>query len=151
AVIRSNDMPKQSAGILCYRKVHGQLMVLLVHHGGPFWAKRDAGAWSIPKGGIDDGESPLDAAKREFEEETGAAVDGKFIELEPVRQTSGKIVHAWAVEADFDPAELKSLTFEMEWPPKSGKLQTFPEVDRAEWFAVAAARRKMLEGQTLLL
>ena len=144
-------MPKQSAGILCYRKTGGQVMVLLVHPGGPFWAKKDEGAWSIPKGGIDEGETPLDAAKREFEEETGATVDGHFIELDPVRQTGGKLVYAWAVEADFDPAALKSVTFSMEWPPKSGKQQTFPEIDRAEWFTIPAARRKILQGQTLLL
>jgi predicted NUDIX family NTP pyrophosphohydrolase len=144
-------MPKQSAGILCYRRVVGELMVLLVHPGGPFWAKKDAGAWSIPKGGIDDDEEPLDAARREFEEETGATVEGKFIELEPVRQTGGKIVYACAVEADFDPARFESVTFKMEWPPKSGKQQTFPEIDRAEWFTIPQARLKMLEGQTLLL
>lgn len=125
--------------------------VLLVHPGGPFWAKKDDGAWSIPKGEFADGEEPLDAAKREFEEETGIPAVGDFIALESLKQPSGKLVFAWAVRSDFDPSRLKSNTFSMEWPPKSGRQQEFPEVDKAEWFNVEAARRKILKGQAPFL
>lgn len=144
-------MPNQSAGLLLYRRTNGKLEVLLCHPGGPFWARKDDGAWSIPKGEFTAGEDPLCAAKREFCEETGQNVDGHFIELEPVKQPSGKVVFAWAIEADFDPAGLKSNTFTMEWPPKSGSRQEFPEIDRAEWFDIPTACCKLLTGQLPLL
>jgi predicted NUDIX family NTP pyrophosphohydrolase len=140
-------MAKQSAGLLIYRTAGPELEVLLVHPGGPFWAKKDEGAWSIPKGEFGDGEDPLAAAQREFAEETGGSVSGEFLALAPRRQAGGKMVHAWAVRGDFDPAALRSNTFEMEWPPRSGRTQRFPEVDRAAWFPLAAARRKILKGQ----
>jgi predicted NUDIX family NTP pyrophosphohydrolase len=141
-------MPKRSAGILMYRGKDAALELLLVHPGGPFWAKKDAGAWSIPKGEYDDGEDPLAVAKREFEEELGApAPDGAYHSLGEIAQPSRKIVTAFAVEGDFDPDALRSNQFEMEWPPKSGRKQTFPEVDRAEWFRLAEARAKILPGQ----
>jgi predicted NUDIX family NTP pyrophosphohydrolase len=119
--------------------------------GGPFWAKKDEGAWSIPKGEISDGEDPLSAARRELEEETGARPSGEFLPLDPVRQASGKVVYVWAVEGDFDPNALRSNTFSMEWPPRSGRRQEFPEVDRAEWFSIEKARRKIVKGQIPLL
>ena len=125
--------------------------VLLVHPGGPIWAKRDAGAWSIPKGEPEAGEDALTAARREFAEELGRGVDGTFIPLSPVRQPGGKVVHAWAVEADFDTSSITSNTFSMEWPPRSGRQQVFPEIDRAEWFPLDVARQKILAGQTPLL
>jgi predicted NUDIX family NTP pyrophosphohydrolase len=125
--------------------------VLLVHPGGPIWAKRDAGAWSIPKGEPEAGEDALTAARREFAEELGRGVDGTFIPLSPVRQPGGKVVHAWAVEADFDTSSIASNTFSMEWPPRSGRQQVFPEIDRAEWFPLDVARQKLLAGQTPLL
>ncbi|HEY0372287.1 MAG TPA: NUDIX domain-containing protein [Thermoanaerobaculia bacterium] len=145
-------MPKKiSAGILLYRRRNDALEVFLVHPGGPFWAKKDLGAWTIPKGELADGEDPLDAAKREFAEETGFPIDGEFRALTPLRQPSGKIIHAWAVEGDCDPAELRSNTFEMEWPPKSGKRAAFPEVDRAEWFSLDEARQRIIAGQAPFL
>jgi predicted NUDIX family NTP pyrophosphohydrolase len=125
--------------------------VLLVHPGGPLWAHKDEASWSIPKGEIADGEDPLAAALREFEEETGAAPQGDFLALEPVRQPGGKLVHAWALRSEFDIAALKSNTFSLEWPPKSGRLKDFPEVDRAAWFKLEAARIKILRGQLPLL
>jgi predicted NUDIX family NTP pyrophosphohydrolase len=125
--------------------------VLLVHPGGPLWTKKDDGAWSIPKGEIEDDEDPLSAARREFEEELGSPVTGEFVKLTPVRQASGKWVHAWALERDFDTSALSSGTFEMEWPPRSGRQQTFPEVDRAEWFVLDHARLKINKGQLPLL
>ena len=125
--------------------------VLLVHPGGPIWAKRDAGAWSIPKGEPEAGEDPLTAARREFAEELGRGVNGTFIPLSPVRQPGGKVVHAWAVEADFDASSITSNTFSMEWPPRSGRQQVFPEIDRAEWFPLDVARQKILAGQAPLL
>lgn len=144
-------MPKASAGILLFRrKTHG-LEVLLVHPGGPLWAKKDEGAWSIPKGEIETGEDPLAAARREFEEELGSPVSGEFIKLAPIRQASGKVVHAWAVEGDFDPATVTGGMFRMEWPPRSGRQQQFPEVDGAEWFTMEQARRKINKGQIPLL
>lgn len=125
--------------------------MLLAHPGGPFWAKKDDGAWSIPKGEFEDGEEPLAAAMREFEEETGTKPRGEAIRLEPLRQAGGKIVYAYAMRADFDPATLKSNTFLMEWPPKSGRRQEFPEVDRVAWFAIEQAERKILKTQVPLL
>jgi len=121
--------------------------VLLVHPGGPFWAKKDEGAWSIPKGEMDDGEDALVAARREFREETGFVVGDVARPLAPVRLSSGKVVHAWAVPGDADPALLRSNTFSMEWPPRSGRSQEFPEVDRAAWFSLAEAKRKIAAGQ----
>jgi predicted NUDIX family NTP pyrophosphohydrolase len=144
-------MKKRSAGILMYRRVGPELQVLLVHPGGPFWARKDLGAWSIPKGEYGDSEEPLAASKREFGEELGtdpaAFATGAFLELGTLVQPSRKEVVAWAVEGDFDVASLKSNTFEMEWPPKSGTKKPFPEVDRAEWFSLGEARRKILPGQ----
>jgi len=142
---------RASAGLLLYRVRDGELQVFLAHPGGPFWAKKDLGAWTIPKGEIDEGEDPLAAAKREFAEEIGAAIDGEFARLEPIRQRSGKAVLAWAVEGDCDPDALSSNPFSMEWPPKSGKLAEFPEVDRAGWFRLADARAKLIAGQLPLL
>ena len=121
--------------------------MFLVHPGGPFWAKKDAGAWSIPKGEFESGEDPLEHAKREFFEETGSPVDGKFVPLSPLEQKSGKVIHAWAVEGDIDAASVKSNTFSMEWPPRSGTQQEFPEVDRGEWLDLAAARIQLQDGQ----
>lgn len=138
---------KLSAGILLYRIRAGLPEVFLVHPGGPFWAKKDAGAWSIPKGEFEPGEDPLQHAKLEFLEETGFPVDGDFRMLTPVNLKSGKTVHAWAVEGDIDAAALRSNLFSMEWPPKSGKQQEFPEVNRGEWFSLDAARLKLQEGQ----
>jgi predicted NUDIX family NTP pyrophosphohydrolase len=140
-------MAKQSAGLLFYRRRNGGVEVFLVHPGGPFWQKKDAGAWSIPKGEFTTGEDPLQTAKREFREETGFEAVGHFVPLESVKQAGGKRVHAWAAEGDFDPAQLKSSTFQLEWPPKSGKLLDVPEVDRAYWFALDSARERILTGQ----
>lgn len=144
-------MSKKSAGLLMYRGGAGVLEVLLAHPGGPLWAKKDEGVWSIPKGEFEDPEDPLVAARREFEEETGAAPHGDFIPLTPLRQQSGKIVFAWAVAGDFDPGVLRSNMFSLEWPPRSGRMQEFPEVDRAAWFPVDAAMRKILPGQAPFL
>jgi len=144
-------MPKKSAGLLLYRNVRGSMEVFLVHPGGPFWAKKDDGAWSIPKGEFDEGEEPLDAAKREFREETGLVAEGEFQPLKPVRQRSGKIVYAWAVHLDLNAAAVTSNTFSMEWPRGSGRMQEFPEIDRADWFNIDLARRKILKGQLGLL
>jgi predicted NUDIX family NTP pyrophosphohydrolase len=141
-------MANQSAGLLMFRVTSGQLEVFLVHPGGPFWAKKDLGAWSIPKGEFSpDDEEPLAAAQREFEEETGCRANGPFIPLAVITQRGGKRVQAWAVEGDCDPAQLRSNVFSLEWPPKSGKQQEFPEVDRAEWFSVPVALEKILPGQ----
>lgn len=135
-----------------YRVDQTSVEVLLVHPGGPFGRNRDDGAWTIPKGEFPDDEDPLAAAKREFEEELGAKPPvGDYIQLKPIKQKNGKIVHAWGVEGDFDPTTLKSNTFDMEWPPKSGRLQSFPEVDRAQWFAAELAKQKMLFGQPALV
>lgn len=140
-------MGELSAGILVYRMSGQQIEVLLVHPGGPFWARKDDGAWSIPKGLFKANETPLEAARREFEEETGFFIDGKFIELGEVKQPSGKRIVAWAVEGDLDAEAVRSNCFEMEWPPKSGTTREFPEVDRAGWFGIASAGRKILRGQ----
>jgi predicted NUDIX family NTP pyrophosphohydrolase len=134
-----------------FRDRSGRLEVLLVHPGGPLWVKKDEGAWSIPKGEFGERDDPLEAARREFEEETGAAPTGETIALSPLRQPSGKVVYAWAMKGDFDPAALKSNTFSLEWPPKSGRHQEFPEVDRGAWFAVDEARRRILKGQAPFL
>lgn len=138
---------KTSAGILLYRRRGDDLEVFLVHPGGPFWAKKDLGAWSLPKGEFEEGEDPLAAAIREFTEETGFPLSGEFRPLAPLRQPSGKTIYAWAIEGDCDPAELRSNTFEMEWPPRSGKRQQFPEADRAAWFRIEEARERILKGQ----
>ncbi|MFA5191019.1 MAG: NUDIX domain-containing protein [Verrucomicrobiia bacterium] len=140
-------MPKVSAGLIMYRRVSGGLQVLLVHPGGPVWKHKDAGWWSIPKGEMGEGEDALAAAQREFQEETGFAVREPFIELTSVQLRSGKIVHAWAFEGDCDPAALHSNTFSLEWPPRSGTVCEFPEVDRAGFFSVAEAKEKMSERQ----
>ncbi len=144
-------MVKQSAGILPYRKKGKHIEVMLVHPGGPFWRNKDAGAWSIVKGEFTDDEEPLDAAIREFKEETGITAVGELLPLAPVRQKNGKTVHAWAVEMDVDTTQVRSNTFEIEWPPRSGKKATFPEIDRAEWFDIATAREKIIEAQRALL
>ena len=146
-------MPRRSAGLVVHRRRNGGLEVLLVHPGGPFWAKKDLGAWSIPKGEIDPGEEsdPLLVARREFAEETGQPIAGDFVPLTPVRQRGGKIVQAWAIERDFDVSQLRSNSFAMEWPPGSGNVRSFPEVDRAEWFSIAAAKERILKGQIPLL
>src|SRR5262245_24615092 len=140
-------MAAKSAGILAYRQRAGETEVLLVHPGGPFWAKRDAGAWSIPKGEYADTEDPEAAARREFTEETGWTIDGELRPLGEITQKAGKAVTAFAVEGDFDATTLESNSFEMEWPPKSGRKASFPEVDRAGWFGLDEAREKMIEGQ----
>jgi predicted NUDIX family NTP pyrophosphohydrolase len=140
-------MPKRSAGILMFRRRGAEIEVLLVHPGGPFWAKKDAGAWSIPKGECSVGEDALAVAKREFEEETGARPHGHFLPLGEVTQAGRKIVTAWGLEGEFDPATLISNYFELEWPPKSGRKASFPEVDRAQWFSPADARQKILSAQ----
>jgi predicted NUDIX family NTP pyrophosphohydrolase len=142
---------KESAGIVLYRYCDSKLEVFLVHPGGPFWKNKDAGAWSIPKGEFEPGENPLEAAKREFHEETGYSLDGSFIPLRPVRQPGGKVVHAWALEGDCEAESIASNSFTMEWPPRSGRLQEFLEVDRAGWFSVEPARKKILKGQLMLL
>jgi predicted NUDIX family NTP pyrophosphohydrolase len=145
-------MAKQSAGILLYRVKNAIVEVLLVHSGGPFWAKKDAGAWSIPKGEFTDEEEPFVAAKREFSEELGfPAPGGDYIDLGSIKQSGGKTVYAWAIQADFDPSTMKSNTFSMEWPPKSGQEQEFPEVDKAAWVALDKAEIKLFKGQAPLL
>jgi len=144
-------MTKQSAGLLLFRRKPAGMEVFLVHPGGPFWAKKDQGAWSIPKGEFAEGEDALAAARREFEEEIGQAIEGRFIALTPRRQRSGKVVHAWAVEADLDADAIRSNTFEIEWPPRSGRKQAFPEVDRAAWFDLDEARARILQGQAPML
>jgi predicted NUDIX family NTP pyrophosphohydrolase len=144
-------MAASSAGILMYRGAGSSLEVLLVHPGGPFWRNKDLGSWSIPKGLIAEGEKPLAAARREFTEETGHRPRGKSLPLGEARQPGGKRVQAWAVEGDWDAASLKSNMFEMEWPPRSGRRHSFPELDRAEWFDLAEAQAKILKGQAIFL
>jgi len=144
-------MPKQAAGILLYRRGPAGLEVLLAHPGGPLWARKDLASWTLPKGQFTDGELPLDAAKREFEEEMGSKPAGEFQPLGTLKQPSGKVIHAWAAESDFDTATVASNLFSMEWPPRSGKMGEFPEVDRAGWFSVEEARLKILKGQAPFL
>jgi predicted NUDIX family NTP pyrophosphohydrolase len=141
----------RSAGILVYRRRGAGLEVFLVHPGGPFWAKKDLAAWSIPKGEFGDDEDPLAAALREFAEETGQTIAGDFLPLAPVKQPSRKIVHAFAVEADIDPENIVSNAFGLEWPPRSGRMQRFPEVDRAAWFPLEEAKRRIHAGLVPLL
>jgi len=143
--------PKTSAGLVVFRRQDSSVEVFLVHMGGPFWQHKDDGSWSIPKGEFEDDEAPLDAARREFQEETGLTPDGKFLELPPVKQPSGKVIFAWAVEWDCDATKIKSNTFALEWPKGSGVMREFPEVDRAAWFSLTEARRKLLKGQLPLL
>lgn len=144
-------MSRASAGILPYRRTGSGLEVLLVHPGGPFWIHKDLGAWSIAKGEVESGEEPFDTAVREFAEETGCIPAGEFLPLTAVRQRGGKLVHAWAVELDWDPAALRCNSFTMEWPRGSGRMQRFPEVDRAAWFAPREALERILEGQRMLV
>jgi predicted NUDIX family NTP pyrophosphohydrolase len=140
-------MPKQSAGLLVYRRRDGGLEVFLVHPGGPFWRNKDQGAWSIPKGEFAPDDDPLEAARREFHEETGFTAEGPFHALQPLRQPSGKIVHVWFMQGDFDPHLLRSNTFKLEWPRNSRKFIDVPEVDRADWFTLDAAKERILPGQ----
>jgi predicted NUDIX family NTP pyrophosphohydrolase len=142
---------KRSAGILMYRREGEDVLLLLVHPGGPYWAKKDFGSWSIPKGEYAEGEDALAAARREFAEETGCKPEGEFHPLGEIIQSGGKHVVAWAVSGDFDPRTLTSNRFEMEWPPRSGQIRSFPEVDRAAWFTVAEARERLLHAQTTLI
>jgi predicted NUDIX family NTP pyrophosphohydrolase len=142
---------KRSAGILVWRQRDGVPELFLVHPGGPFWKNKDDGAWSIPKGEIDPEEGSLEAARREFEEETGQAIDGDFTPLDPVKIASGKVIEAWAIEHDLDASAIRSNTFEIEWPPRSGQRQSFPEVDRAAWFSGPLALQKITPGQMPLL
>ena len=142
---------KQSAALLVFRRGRLGIEVFLVHPGGPFWVKKDLGAWSIPKGEFDDAEDSLAAAKREFFEEVGQTVDGAFIALSPVKQRGGKMIHPWAVEADVDAGSLKSNEFEMEWPPRSGRKARCPEVDRGQWFPVLEASRRILAAQAPII
>jgi predicted NUDIX family NTP pyrophosphohydrolase len=144
-------VPKTSAGLLLFRRRGGAVELFLVHPGGPFWKNKDAGAWTIPKGEIAEGEAPLDAARREFEEETGFAPDGLFLPLAAVRQASGKVVHAWALEGDLDPDRIRSNTFDLEWPPGSGRVRQVPEVDRGAWFLPDEAQRRINPGQAPLI
>jgi predicted NUDIX family NTP pyrophosphohydrolase len=147
----TSTVPKLSAGVLLFRRHSAGVEVMLVHPGGPFWVKKDLGAWSIPKGLADEGEDLLEAAKREFLEETGMAVEGEFLDLGAHKQPSGKTIAAWACEGDFDPAMLKSNTFSLEWPPHSGRISEFPEVDRAAWCSIDEALTKINKGQTPII
>jgi predicted NUDIX family NTP pyrophosphohydrolase len=144
-------MPRVSAGLLMYRIQDGKLQVLLAHPGGPFFKNKDEGAWTIPKGEIEPGEDLLEAAKREFEEEIGVTPTGPFLALTPIKQKGGKVVHAWAFKGDCDPGEIVSNTFSIEWPPRSGRRMDFPEIDRAEFYDVAVACRKIKAAQTPLI
>ncbi len=141
----------QSAGLLLFRQRDQHVQVLLGHPGGPFWSRKDQGVWTIPKGLIGPAESLLSAAQREFAEETGYCPSGQAISLGSAKQPGGKVVHVWAIEGDWDPADLESNAFEMEWPPRSGRRQSFPEIDRASWFGIAEARLKILKGQAAFL
>jgi predicted NUDIX family NTP pyrophosphohydrolase len=151
AAVYLRPMSKVSAGLLMYRVREGELEVLLAHPGGPFWINRDAGAWTIPKGEIQEDEEPLAAARREFEEEIGLQPQGEFIALQPITQKSGKLVHAWAFEGECDTTCIRSNTFQMEWPPRSGKFQAWPEVDRACFFRIKEAKEKINPAQVAFL
>ena len=144
-------MPQRSAGLLLFRRAGGDLELFLVHFGGPFWAKKDDGAWGIPKGLCEAGEDPLETARREFEEETGCKPTGQFFALGTFKQPGGKLILAWAGESDFDLARFRSNTFALEWPPRSGRMQEFPEADRAGWFTPAEAMRKVAKGQVAIV
>ena len=144
-------MPKRSAGLLMYRRSHGQLEVLLVHPGGPFYTNKDKGAWAVPKGEYLEPEPPLEAAIREFQEETGFPSTGPYLELGTIQQKGGKLVSAWAFEGDCDPAQLVSNTCHIEWPPRSGRQMEIPEVDRCQWFSIQLAREYIVPAQTPLL
>ena len=144
-------MVVKSAGILVYRFKDGELQVMLVHPGGPFWRKKDKGAWSIPKGICEENEAFINAAKREFKEETGFDMDGEFLDLGEIKQPSGKIVHIWAVQGDLDTTKIRSNTFKLEWPKGSGRIREFPEVDRGEWFPLDIAKDKITKGQKAFL
>jgi predicted NUDIX family NTP pyrophosphohydrolase len=145
-------MTAESAGLVLHRSREGKTEVMLVHPGGPFWQRRDDGAWSIPKGEIEPGQAPLEVARREFEEELGQPPpDREVAPLGSIRQAGGKVVHAWAMSGDLDVTRVRSNTFAMEWPPKSGKTQDFPEIDRAAWFDLTAARRKILPAQVAFI
>jgi predicted NUDIX family NTP pyrophosphohydrolase len=144
-------MTKKSAGILAFRKEKEYYRVFLVHPGGPFWKNKDLNAWSIPKGEFDESEEPLSAARREFNEETGYEISGDFFELEPVKQSGGKIIYSWAVETNIDATEIRSNKFKLEWPPKSGKIEEFPEVDKGGWFTFNEAENKIIKGQIPIL
>ena len=144
-------MPRTSAGLLMFRRRDGALEVLLVHPGGPFWAKKDLGAWTIPKGELEKGEDALATAQREFEEETGFAVDGQFLPLGEVKQKSGKIVRAWGVRGDLDADQIRSNEFEVEWPPGSGRKRSYPEIDRGAWYGLDEASRRIRPDQRPLL
>jgi predicted NUDIX family NTP pyrophosphohydrolase len=138
---------QQSAGLILYRRHQNAWQVFLVHPGGPYWKAKNLGAWSIPKGEFEPSEDLLEAARREFTEETGLPIDGTFMPLSPIRQPGGKTVHAWAVEGDCDPAAIRSNTFSMEWPPRSGRQREFPEIDRGEWFGLEEAEGRISKGQ----
>lgn len=140
-------MSKKSAGILLVRFKNKSPEFLLVHPGGPFWEKKDLGAWSIPKGEFSENENPLEAAKREFKEETGMKVSGEFIPLAPLKQKSGKIIYAWALQGNIDAQQIRSNLFKLEWPPRSGTKKYFPEINRAEWFDINVAKLKIQPGQ----
>lgn len=144
-------MPKTSAGILFYRYVQQSLQVLLVHPGGPYWAKKDRGAWSIPKGEVEEGETPQQTALREAGEELGITINGNMLPLDSIKQKSGKVVYAWAVEQDIDTTLIKSNQIEIEWPPRSGQLKPIPEIDRAEWFDIPTANQKMIAAQVAFI
>jgi len=144
-------MPRQSAGILLFRRAGGIVQFLLVHPGGPFWSKKDEGAWSIPKGLYEEPENAIDAARRELREEIGLTITADLVELGKFKQPGGKVISAWAAENDFDVADLRSNAFSLEWPPKSGKRKEFPEVDRAGWFSITEAAAKITKGQLPIL
>ena len=147
----SSVMTQQSAGILLFKYGDGRLRVMLVHPGGPFWARKDEGAWSIPKGLLEENEDPLEAAKREFQEETGIAVQGELIELGALKQPSGKVIYAWAHERDLNVSEIRSNAFVVEWPRNSGNVREYPEIDRGQWFDAAEARSKIVKGQAAFI
>ncbi len=144
-------MKKQSAGVLLYRFIKNSMEIFLVHPGGPFWKNKDKGSWSIPKGEFKDDEDALDAAKREFCEETGSNISGQFIKFSPIKQKSGKLIFCWAVQGDIDKEEIRSNTFELEWPPHSGAKQEFPEIDKSGWFNVTKAKEKIIPAQAALI